>query len=132
MQNIVRRLTPQKLKIRSDIEVACFAYEGVDAVKRALKEGESLSCEEVPIKVRLVAPPLYVIITSCMDRVKGLSLLESCLARITTTITEAGGQIVVKMKPKVVSEVEDRELDALMRKSELENAEVAGDDSSDE
>jgi len=34
-----------------DIEVACTNYEGVDAVKRALKKGLELSTENMPIKV---------------------------------------------------------------------------------
>ena len=37
--------------IASDIEVACYAYEGIDAVKAALKQGISMSTEEMPIKV---------------------------------------------------------------------------------
>ena len=36
---------------RIDLEVACYAYEGVDAVKAALKAGLALSTEEMPIKV---------------------------------------------------------------------------------
>ena len=39
INNIKRRLTPQAVKIRADVEVSCFAYEGVDAVKNALKAG---------------------------------------------------------------------------------------------
>lgn len=35
----------------TDIEVACTNYEGVDAVKRALKKGLELSSEAMPIKV---------------------------------------------------------------------------------
>ncbi len=34
-----------------DIEVACYGYEGIDAVKAALKAGESSSTEEIPLKV---------------------------------------------------------------------------------
>ena len=34
--NIRRRLTPQPVKMRADVEVTCFAYEGVDAVREAL------------------------------------------------------------------------------------------------
>lgn len=112
-----------------DIEVACFAYEGIEAVKRALLAGEQFHTDEYPIKVRLVAPPLYVIIMTCMDRAVGIERAQAAIARITLEITAAGGQIVVKMAPKVVSETDDRELDALMKKSELENAEVSGDDS---
>lgn len=63
-----------------------------------------------------------------MDRAKGMSLMDQSIDRITQSITSSGGQIVIKMKPKVVSDVEDKELDALMRKSELENAEVSGDE----
>ena len=97
-------------------------------MKRALGEAEKCSTGDIQLKVRLVAPPLYVIVTSCLDRAKGLQLMEQAIAQISQLITKSGGQIVVKMKPKVVSEIEDKELDALMRKSELENAEVSGDD----
>lgn len=126
--SIVRRLTPQKVKIRADIEVACFAYDGIDAVKSALTAGEALSSEEVPIKVRLVAPPLYVVMTQCMDKTKGIETLQKAIDTIESTIRGLNGQIVVKMKPKAVSETDDQELDALMKKSELENTEVAGDE----
>lgn len=34
-----------------DIEVACYKYEGVDAVKAALNKGLELSTEDMPIKV---------------------------------------------------------------------------------
>ena len=40
----------------------------------------------------------------------------------------ANGQIVVKMKPKAVSETDDKVLADLMKKSEMDNAEVSGDE----
>ena len=49
--NIMRRLTPQAVKIRADIEVSCYAYDGIDAVKNSLLEGLKCSTEDVPIKV---------------------------------------------------------------------------------
>lgn len=52
IDNINRRLTPQAVKIRADIEVACYGYEGIDAVKEALKAGLKCSTECMPIKVR--------------------------------------------------------------------------------
>lgn len=132
MQSIVRRLTPQKLKIRADVEVACFGYEGIDAVKAALTAAEAVSTEEIPIRVKLVAPPLYVILTTCMDRTRGLELMNKAVEAIESTIKPLGGQLVVKMKPKAVSENEDKELADLMKKAEFENAEVSGDDEADE
>ena len=51
LSNIMRRLTPQAVKIRADIEVSCYAYDGIDAVKSSLLEGLKCSSEDVPIKV---------------------------------------------------------------------------------
>ena len=51
LANIKRRLTPQAVKIRADIEVACYGYEGIDAVKQALRAGLDCSSEEITIKV---------------------------------------------------------------------------------
>jgi translation initiation factor 2 subunit 1 len=133
LANIVRRLTPQKLKIRADIEAACFGYEGVDAVRAALAAGEAQSTEDVPIKVKLVAPPLYVLLTTCMDKARGLETMQRALDAIEASLKPTpGGQLVVKMRPKAVSESEDKELADLMKKAEFENAEVSGDDETDE
>ncbi len=59
LNNIRRKLTSQAVKIRADIECACYGYEGIDAVKAALRSGLELSTEELPIKINLIAPPLY-------------------------------------------------------------------------
>lgn len=59
LNNIKRKLTSQAVKIRADVEVACYGYEGIDAVKAALKAGLALSTDELPIKINLIAPPLY-------------------------------------------------------------------------
>lgn len=49
---IRKRMTPQSVKVRSDLEVTCFGYEGIDAIKAALIAGEQCSTKEIPIKVR--------------------------------------------------------------------------------
>lgn len=59
LNNIRRKLTSQAVKIRADIECACYGYEGIDAVKTALRAGLEMSTEELPIKINLIAPPLY-------------------------------------------------------------------------
>ncbi|KZT62411.1 translation initiation factor eIF-2 alpha subunit [Calocera cornea HHB12733] len=126
--NIGRRLTPQPVKIRADIEVTCFGYDGIDAIKTALKAGEALSTPEIPIKVKLVAPPLYVLLTNSTDKQGGVDALERAIDVIGTVITREKGEISIKMKPKAVSESEDMELAALMAKVGQENAEVSGDE----
>lgn len=129
--NIARRMTPQPVKIRADVEVTCFGYEGIDAVKTALRAGEAISTEQIPIKIKLVAPPLYVLITNSTDKVGGIALMEQALEKITESIRANGGDVNIKMKPKTVSEVEDQELEQLMARVEKENAEVEGDEDSE-
>lgn len=67
---IARRLTPQPIKLRADIELTCYTPAGIDAIKRALRTGEKQSTEAVPIKAKLVAPPLYVLSTNATDKVR--------------------------------------------------------------
>ena len=54
---IKRRLAPKPIKIRADIEVTCFAYEGIEAIRAALQAGlDTPTSSEVDIK--LIAPPM--------------------------------------------------------------------------
>lgn len=59
----------------------------------------------------------------------GIARLEEAIVDIRNSITAEGGQLVVKMEPKAVTESDDVELQALMEKRERENAEVSGDES---
>ncbi|CAF0821749.1 unnamed protein product [Didymodactylos carnosus] len=126
--NIRRRLTPQAVKCRADIEVACYGYEGVDAVKAALKEGLKMSTEEMPVKINLIAPPLYVITSTCLDRKDGLGALERVIEQIKLGIEQYRGIFKVKMAPKVVTDIDDHALQVQMKIAEEENKEVSGDE----
>jgi len=55
---IRRKLAPQPVKIRSDIEVSCFTYEGIDAIREALFAGMAFSTGTTQIKIKLIAPPM--------------------------------------------------------------------------
>lgn len=50
------------------MEVTCFEYEGIDAIRRALAKGVACGTKEAPVRVRLVAPPLYVALTQAMEK----------------------------------------------------------------
>ncbi|OLL25622.1 Eukaryotic translation initiation factor 2 subunit alpha [Neolecta irregularis DAH-3] len=133
ISQIARRLTPQPVKIRTDIEVKCHGYDGVAGIKAALKMAEQFSSEEVPITVKLVAAPVYVITTSALDKAEGIKKLEQALVEIEKKIlTYDGGKFEVKMAPRAISESDDLELQALMARSERENAEVSGDEYAEE
>ena len=129
---VKRRLTPQPLKIRADVEVTCFTAEGVEAIRYALMEGENMGTEEMPIKIKLIAPPLYVMLTTSLEKEPGIEQLEQCLEFVKGKIEERGGQLTVKVQPRMTSQREELELDQLLEKITAENMEKDGDDDGDE
>jgi translation initiation factor 2 subunit 1 len=124
MATIARRLTPQPIKLRADIELTCYTPAGIDAIKKALRAGERASSEAVPIKAKLVAPPLYVLSTNATDKVRSafqpllshvlisatqyaaVERLERAIESIQGTIEDQGGNLVVKMKVSHIAPVQ--------------------------
>jgi translation initiation factor 2 subunit 1 len=98
LAQITRRLTPQPAKIRADIEVTCFSYDGIDAIKTALLQGEKMSSEQCAIKVKLVAPPLYVVVANTLDKEMGLATVRSGVEKIKEVIEKFGGELSIKME----------------------------------
>ena len=54
--------------------------------------------------------------------------LEKAIESIQSTIEDLGGSLVIKMKPKAISESEEQDLAQLMAKAGQENVEVSGDE----
>jgi len=132
LSNIKRRLTPQAVKCRADIEVSCYAYDGIDAIKNSLKEGLKMSTEDKPIKINLIAPPVYVVTSSSLDRDEGVKLLKEVIEKIKVSIETMKGRFKVKMEPKVVTDLDEAELARQMDMLEAENEQIAGDTDSEE
>jgi len=132
LKNIQQKLMSQSVKIRSDIEVSCYAYEGIEAVKKALRSGLECSKQDMPVKINLIAPPLYVVTTSTPERQDGITLLQEAIAKIEETIKKLGGSFNVQMAPKVVTALDEAELARMLDRLELENQEVGGDDDDEE
>ncbi|CAL8070229.1 unnamed protein product [Orchesella dallaii] len=132
LKNIQQKLMSQSVKIRSDIEVSCYAYEGIEAVKKALRAGLECSKQDMPVKINLIAPPLYVVTTSTPERQDGITLLQEAIGKIEETIKKLGGSFNVQMAPKVVTALDEAELARMLDRLELENQEVAGDDDEEE
>jgi translation initiation factor 2 subunit 1 len=130
LKEIRRRLTPQAEKLRADIEVTCFHYDGIDAIKHALSEGEKVGIidEKQLIKIKLVAPPLFVMVSTSLEKDKGIELLNASIAKIKEEIEKFNGSLVIKNAPRSVSEREDQELSQQLERLEQMNKQVDGDD----
>ncbi len=84
------------MKVRADIEVTCYTYEGIDAVKAALIAGKAVGDERTPIQIKLIAPPRYVMDTMTLDKDLGKSVLEKAIEVVTEKIIAAGGKLEVR------------------------------------
>ncbi|KAF8364650.1 hypothetical protein HHK36_033328 [Tetracentron sinense] len=132
IKNIKRRMTPQPLKIRADIEMKCFQFDGVLHIKEAMRKAEAAGNNDCPVKIKLVAPPLYVLTTQTLDKEQGISVLNNAITACTEKIDHHKGKLVVKEAPRAVSERDDKLLAEHMAKLNLDNEELSGDEGSEE
>ncbi|KAG6471986.1 hypothetical protein ZIOFF_069441 [Zingiber officinale] len=127
VKNIRRRMTPQPLKIRADIEMKCFQFDG-----EAMRKAEASGNEDCPVKIKLVAPPLYVLTTQTLDKEQGISILNIAIKACTEEIELHKGKLTLKEAPRAVSERDDKLLAEHMAKLQSANNEVDGDEGSED
>lgn len=132
VKNIRRRMTPQPLKIRADIEMKCFQFDGVLHIKEAMRKAEAAGNKDCPVKIKLVAPPAYVLNTQTLDKEQGILVLNKAIEACTEEIARHSGKLTVKEAPRAVSEREDKLLAEHMAKLGRENEEISGDEGSEE
>jgi len=128
IEQLQMKLQPQAVKIRADIDCFCYEYEGIDAVKAALREGLALGSEEIPIKINLVSSPHFVVTTQTTEMQDGVKRVEAAIEAIRASIEKAGGVLKVKMAPKVVTAVDDADLNRMMEVAERQQKQVEADD----
>jgi len=121
MENIQRRLQTQAVRLRAKVDVSCYEYAGIDAVKEALVAGLAASTEDVDIKIKLIAPPSYALVTTCIDKTIGMRKIDESMELIEKKILELKGNFVIKTKAEVVGADED----------DKEKAEAESDSESD-
>ncbi|CAL9195526.1 unnamed protein product [Musa hybrid cultivar] len=132
VRNIRRRMTLQPLEIRADIEMKCFQFDGVLHIKEAMRKAEAAGNDDCPVKIKLVAPPLYVLATQTLDKEQGISILNNAIKACTEEIEQHKGKLTMKEAPRAVSERDDKLLAEHMAKLQSANTEVDGDEGNEE
>jgi translation initiation factor 2 subunit 1 len=92
-----------------------------------MRKAEAVSTEETEVKMKLVAPPLYVVTTQTLDKAEGLELLGKACDACREAIEGFKGKLVVKAEARVVSTQDDRLLTEQLESLAKANAEVDGD-----
>jgi len=128
IKDIRRRMTPQPLKIRADVEITCFGYDGIEHIRTALRAAEAVSTEDCAVKVSLVASPLFVFTTQTAEKNVGVDAITRAISAATACITTEDGTICVKEAARAVSERDDRLLAERIEKLTSEQTESDSED----
>lgn len=73
-----------------------------------MRAAESVSTEDCPVKMKLLAPPLYVLTTSTLDKTKGIEVLNKACDLAKSTIQAKKGNFNIREAARAVSERDDR------------------------
>jgi len=113
---IKNRMKPQPVKIRADFEITCFSYDGIDAIKDALREGQKMGTEENEIKFKLISSPKFVVVTTTENKNEGIKLLNETLKVVESMINSRGGNFSLTAAPAVMGDQGIKELEDLIKK----------------
>jgi translation initiation factor 2 subunit 1 len=125
------KLAPKSMKVAAEIELTCFAYEGVEAIKEALNAGTSVSTEDITITANYVSSPKFYIIAQSLDKDRGVELCNKALEIIKETIERYNGNLVVKKAPELITSEKEKELFSMAGKIEEESSDDDDDHADD-
>ena len=100
------RLIPQPVKIRSDFKLTCYTFEGIDAIKESLLNGEKKGTQNIPIKFRVIGSPLYECSVSTINKKEGFEVMNKALEEVKKSIEAKGGSFLIETNPVVLGENE--------------------------
>ena len=117
-------MVPQPVKIRAEFSLTCYKFEGIDAIKYALMQGEKLSTPEIKIKCRVISSPSYECSLMTINKTEGLKLINQALKTIESCIKEKEGNFLQHTNPTVLGEagedIKDQINEAKMHVEETE------------
>merc|ERR1712039_1130546 len=96
------------LRLQAKCDVSCSEYEGIDAVKAALKEGFKASQSECEVSIKLVAHPTFILTCMTRDKAIGVEVLTKAMEFIKTAIIEAGGEFKTISLPEIKKADDDQ------------------------
>ena len=106
MKILKEKLVPQPVKIRADFILKCYTFEGIDAIKEALLNGEKKGTEKIPIKFTIIGSPLYECRLTTINKEEGFKIMNQALEEVKNTIIAKNGIFLLETKPMIIGENE--------------------------
>jgi translation initiation factor 2 subunit 1 len=131
MEILKIRMVPKPVKIRADFKLTCYKFEGIDAIKAALLEGEKISTQDIPIKFRVLGSPIYECTTETINKAEGIKLMGQALKIVENSIRLREGHFLLQTKPTVLGDSAEKGIQEQMiqmqKKEEIDEEESEED-----
>lgn len=107
LMNILKeRLVPQPVKIKADFKLTCYTFDGIEAIKEALLNGEKKGTKKIPIKFSIIGAPLYECSLITVNKKEGLEIMNQALEEIKRSIKARNGNYLLETNPQILGEGE--------------------------
>lgn len=98
---IKQKMAPKPCTIYAKIEATCYGEEGVAGLKKAFEAALAIQTPQVPLRLRIIGPPVYVISTTCSVQIQGMNLVKQCVEKIAQELVAYGGKCVCEHGPQL-------------------------------
>ena len=92
--------------MKSAFKLSCYMFDGIDAIKESLLNGEKKGNEHIPIKFRVIGSPLYECTISTINKNEGIEVMNEALQEVKKSIEAKGGNFLIDINPMVLGENE--------------------------
>ena len=130
MEILKVRMVPKPVRIRADFKLTCFKFDGIEAIKFALMEGERLSTTEIPIKFKILGSPIYECSTETINKAEGMKLIGQALKVVESSIKLKEGNFLLQTKPMILGDAAEKGIQEQML--QLQKKEEIDEEESDE
>jgi translation initiation factor 2 subunit 1 len=124
--------------LRATLELTCFEFDGIEAVRAALQAAEATSVAgAMEIVAKLVAPPTYVLVMTTtaaanVSNEAALAHLTAACACAQATLTARKGECVIKEPARVINAKDDHVFASLMATLVAQKQAVVPDEEDDD
>ena len=97
------RFPPKLLEIRCIFKLACYAFDGIDAIKEALINGKEIGKKNnMSIIYKCLGAPEYECIIYTYNKNEGILLMDESFNEIKNTILNKNGSYLLEKEPLIV------------------------------
>ncbi|OQS55540.1 EIF2S1 [Ecytonucleospora hepatopenaei] len=102
LYNVIKhQFKASSFKIRADIDINCYKYNGLEIIKNALQKGQDLDSS---VEICLLNTPTFSITKTCSDKDQGFEAVKKIIECIKKSIEEKGGVFHLMAEPRLYGE----------------------------